>query len=1271
MRAQMRRIQLLLVACVFLMACAEPDGPTCAVGTVEKDGKCVASGTAPTCGTGTVLDNGVCVATANEADTAQDAEVSPESDVNADVAVDTTVEEVAVAKPCKPACTAGLYCDFNGVCQVDPAANAWQCTPAAYDDGAVCDCDCGQVDPDCSIPGAPVANCGSGTCSDKGECVACKPKCSGKTCGVDGCGGSCGSCSDPATPYCEAGVCKAGCTPACNGKTCGPNGCGGVCGVCKDGKYCSFGYCALLPAEDSCAGNCGASATSGCGCNLGCKAQGNCCQDLAAVCGCLPDCVGKVCGDDSCGGQCGTCAQGKLCASGQCQTDLCNPDPCAGNGTCAPATGTCTCKPNFTGKGCSSCAAGFVGYPVCTKDLCADGKTTCNKKGKCVPTTGGCDCDAGFGGAACEKCAGAGTWPSCTDPCKKLDCNDDNVCTNDSCVSSKGCVYSPNAAPCDDGDACTGFDTCAGKTCKSGATVCTMAVNALDDKDDGLCNNKHCSLREAMKQANLYGNVDTIGFAVDGTITLTGPLPLIESALVLNGPAKGITIDGGGKHSILRSTTNLAAVNLVLLNGVGQGGQGGGAWQKGGQASFVNVRWQGCAATNGAGLYAATPVTLSGCTFANNSAKELGGAVYLAANATVTGSTFSGNKSGKSGGAVWAGAALLLGNVTLAANSAGGQGSGLWSSGAATLRHCTWTGNKGASSLWASGVVTLQNNVIAGGACVNSGSFAANVANLIEDGSCNATWKGPAGLLPLANNGGAVWTCGLKASSPAREKGDSAACYLPGVQGVDAAGVLRPQGAKCDLGAFEANPDLCAGKPCNGHGACAKATGKCSCGPKYQGETCDKCAQGYTQYPQCVPDKCAGKQKPCNGYGACQPVSGACVCAAGFTGDACEKCTPGNGTWPKCDKCATKGVCDDANSCTIDSCKDGVCTNKGATDGTTCDDGDKCTTGEVCSAKTCKNGTNISCDDGELCTADSCDAKQGCVNAAAKDGAVCGGTGTCSKGVCSCGKCFPLGSEKKPAKSCKEIIGQLPKSKSGAYWLQPTGVAKAFKVYCDMTTAGGGWVLVMQVQTGHSKLFGYGSSYWTNANTTPSSPPLALSSVNAKYATFNTFPTTDGQLMLRDKSTNNYSVVEVPGMKGGTLLNRFQSPGGKTTYNLSQGVTLKHLAGKGSTQELMGFAAPTTMCSQNKVKWRMNMLSTHSGVRIGNDVASNKLTTDDASTWPCYNNKTNLSYSGVGGTLEDGARPWQDGYGSEALSRYRHSGGTGQGSQNGVELYVR
>ena len=53
----------------------------------------------------------------------------------------------------------------------------------------------------------------------------CVPACAGKSCGSDGCGGSCGKCTAPQT--CIAGQCV--CIPDCSGKECGDDGCGGDC----------------------------------------------------------------------------------------------------------------------------------------------------------------------------------------------------------------------------------------------------------------------------------------------------------------------------------------------------------------------------------------------------------------------------------------------------------------------------------------------------------------------------------------------------------------------------------------------------------------------------------------------------------------------------------------------------------------------------------------------------------------------------------------------------------------------------------------------------------------------------------------------------------------------------------------------------------------------------------------------------------------------------------------------------------------------------------
>jgi hypothetical protein len=73
----------------------------------------------------------------------------------------------------------------------------------------------------------------------------CVKKCNDKTCGDDGCNGSCGTCSDGKTCDISSGKCI--CVPNCDGKECGDDGCTGSCGTCSEaeGKTCdiSSGKC--------------------------------------------------------------------------------------------------------------------------------------------------------------------------------------------------------------------------------------------------------------------------------------------------------------------------------------------------------------------------------------------------------------------------------------------------------------------------------------------------------------------------------------------------------------------------------------------------------------------------------------------------------------------------------------------------------------------------------------------------------------------------------------------------------------------------------------------------------------------------------------------------------------------------------------------------------------------------------------------------------------------------------------------------------------------
>ena len=98
--------------------------------------------------------------------------------------------------------------------------------------------DCGAWCYSCPLP--------DDQCVD-GHCV-CSPDCTGRACGDDGCGGSCGTCpglcgaSQPAP--CDDGVCAVACCPSCAGRECGDDGCGGSCGACQGGT-CANGACVV------------------------------------------------------------------------------------------------------------------------------------------------------------------------------------------------------------------------------------------------------------------------------------------------------------------------------------------------------------------------------------------------------------------------------------------------------------------------------------------------------------------------------------------------------------------------------------------------------------------------------------------------------------------------------------------------------------------------------------------------------------------------------------------------------------------------------------------------------------------------------------------------------------------------------------------------------------------------------------------------------------------------------------------------------------------
>ncbi|MFQ5615513.1 MAG: choice-of-anchor Q domain-containing protein, partial [Anaerolineales bacterium] len=349
-----------------------------------------------------------------------------------------------------------------------------------------------------------------------------------------------------------------------------------------------------------------------------------------------------------------------------------------------------------------------------------------------------------------------------------------------------------------------------------------------------------CSLRGAISLANGDSANDYIISLPAGvyTLTLAGPnedgnatgdldittgsvVTLIgvtaDSTIIQAGPEPGAGID---RVFDLNNST-LALQNLTVRHGLS--GSGGGFYVRMSALTLSNVIVSDNRAIGGLGgggingtSYAA--ITITNSTFRNNTTDFDGGAIVTyqsPAGTNISGSTFINNSAGDDGGAIFTGAPLTLVNSTFSKNIAQGAGGGIYFNGWETM----WVTNSTFSDNFApgfgGGIVTfnlqgtlnMYNTIIAnslGGGDCDGGIRGQNIANLIEDGSCNPAITGDPNLGPLQDNGGATLTYALLSGSPAIDAANDEVCPA-----TDQRGEARPQDgdgdgtAACDIGSFE------------------------------------------------------------------------------------------------------------------------------------------------------------------------------------------------------------------------------------------------------------------------------------------------------------------------------------------------------------------------------------------------------------------------------------------------------------------------------------
>ena len=347
------------------------------------------------------------------------------------------------------------------------------------------------------------------------------------------------------------------------------------------------------------------------------------------------------------------------------------------------------------------------------------------------------------------------------------------------------------------------------------------------------------SLRQALDIVASGGSVDFEAGLAGETITLaSGPLVVSGKQVSIDGSAAaGIVLSGGNMDRVLIVDPDGSATlsNLTIADGFGW--QLAGGILNNGNLTLDHVRvtnntmatdagdfWQG-----GGGIYNGEGAVLNlfNSSVANNTAGWSGGGVYAFFNSTTTilNSTISGNISNDVGGGLRSLGNAEITNSTISGNTATGWYGGaiFVTDGVVKLTHVTVAGNTSPAGAPAdvfvgtftdaSASLTLANSIISGAVdnCIFAPWGAGAVTlksdhnNVFTDGTCFAGASdqvvADVQLGDLADNGGPTWTHALLAGSPAIDTADAAICPTS-----DQRGVLRPQGAGCDVGSFEFVP---------------------------------------------------------------------------------------------------------------------------------------------------------------------------------------------------------------------------------------------------------------------------------------------------------------------------------------------------------------------------------------------------------------------------------------------------------------------------------
>ncbi len=347
------------------------------------------------------------------------------------------------------------------------------------------------------------------------------------------------------------------------------------------------------------------------------------------------------------------------------------------------------------------------------------------------------------------------------------------------------------------------------------------------------------SLRTAIDGAS---SGDTVAFASDvtGIITLTSGVLTITQNLDIEGPGAGsLTISGDEASSVFVVNSGVSATiaELTIADGY-SGSLLGGGIDNNGSLTVTNCTFSDNTGGFGAGaIENAGNLYVSNSTFTNNDvtfAGLLGGGIDNEGSLAVTNSTFSGN-SAPEGGGIYNNGTLTVTGSTLSGNSATSVGGGIYNLSLSALGapDSTQAGNSVvADGGGFGGGMNLDNTIVA----VNTAPAGPDVFGTVTSGGYNLIGDSSGGsgfvatdllnvnplLGPFQNNGGPTQTLSLLPGSPAIAAG-SVALIPPGIA-TDQRGYERIVNGSVDIGAFESRGFIIAVKRGNNQEALVKTS---------------------------------------------------------------------------------------------------------------------------------------------------------------------------------------------------------------------------------------------------------------------------------------------------------------------------------------------------------------------------------------------------------------------------------------------------------------